>query len=140
MDTPHLSRRHIIGTVALSAFAGCTASSSESGIQIGNIMIGNWRDDPVTITLRLDREGSTVFEEAIEIDDDGENLIEQSWDADPGEYTIMYSTEAEGRIYNLSLPEDVESANGDCIDIQIHCRADLTDIVFRDDSPPWGKC
>ncbi|WP_312912647.1 hypothetical protein [Natronosalvus caseinilyticus] len=89
MDTPQLSRRHIIGTVALSALAGCTASSSESEIQIGNIMIGNWRDDPVTITLRLDREGITVFEEAIEIDGDGENLIEQSWDADPGEYTIM---------------------------------------------------
>lgn len=140
MDESSLSRRHILGAVALSATAGCSTFGSESTIQVGNIMIGNWRNEPVTLTVRLDREGSTVFEEAIEIDTDGEELIEQSWDTDPVKYNIMYSTAYEGQIYSLSIPDDAVDANGECMDIQIHCRQSDTDIIFRDDSPPWGQC
>lgn len=140
MTAPSVSRRQVLGAVALSATAGCTAFDSESGIQVGNIIIGNWQEEPVTITVRLDRQESTVFEEALEIEGDGEELIEQSWDADPAEYTVMYSTEGEGRITSLSLPDETRGADGECIDIQIHCQQSMTDIVFRDDSPPWGQC
>lgn len=103
-------------------------------------MIGNWRDEPVSLIVRLDREGSTVFEEAIGTDTDGEELIEQSWDTDSAKYTIMYSAAYEGKIYRLSLPDDAADVNGECIDIQIQCRQSDADIVFQDDSPPWGQC
>lgn len=140
MASQSVFRRQILGAVALSATAGCSALGSESGIQVGNIQIGNWRDEPVTITVRLDRAGETVVEEALELDGGGNTLIEQSWNADPAEYTLLYSTEGEGRIYSVSLPEDMNDVDGTCSDIQIHCRQSLTDIVFRDDSPPWGQC
>ncbi|WP_148263615.1 hypothetical protein [Halopiger xanaduensis] len=140
MKTTSSPRRQVLGAIALLATAGCTAFSSESGIQVGNISIENWRDESVTITVRLDRAGSAVFEDAIEVDSNGRELIEQSWETEPVEYTIMYSMNGEGRITNLSLPEDMRGADGDCIDIQIHCRPSETDIVFRDDNPPWGRC
>ncbi|UTF52427.1 hypothetical protein [Natronosalvus rutilus] len=138
MNAPSVSRRQVLGTVALSATAGCTAFGSKSGIRVGNIIIGNWKNEPVTITVRLDREGSTVFQEALEIEGDDEALVEQSWDGGLAEYTVMFSTEGEGRITSLSLPDEMRGANGECIDIQIHCQQSMTDIVFRDDSPLGG--
>lgn len=140
MTPPTVSRRRVLGAVGLSAIAGCTDFESESGIRVGSIMISNWEEEPVTITVRLDREGSTVFEDAVELGGDGDELIERSWDDSPAEYTVLYSSEGDGRIVDLSLPEDGGDSGDDCIDIHIHRRQNQTDVVIREDRPSWSPC
>lgn len=140
MGDTSVSRRQLLGTISVSALAGCMAADSESKVQVGNVFIGNWQSEPVTLLLRLDRAETTVYEDSIEVDSEGYELIEQSWDSDPAEYQILYSSPSEEQIHHLSLPDDITNEYDSCVDIQIHCRSDLTDIVFRDDNPEWGSC
>ncbi|WP_126663470.1 hypothetical protein [Haloterrigena salifodinae] len=148
------SRRHLLATLGIAGVAGCAGKlpfNSETGIQVGNIEIKNLQRDPVALTLRLDRDGTTVYQNTIELDgysDDGSNqgayeLIEQSWPSEPAQYTILFTAQGTERIEQFSLPEDYDdqqSEPSDCINISLLCEEEVTDILFRDDNPSWGNC
>lgn len=141
MDNLNVSRRHLLGTAIISPLAGCTALGSESGVQLGNIQIGNTEDEPLTFKLRLERDGSLIYLERIQVDAGDIHTIERTWDSESGEFSVFYSSSFEDAIHRLSIPSENESIDGDCVDMQFHCHSNTTDsVVYDEDQPEWTGC
>ncbi len=141
MGDSNVSRRNLLGAVAISAVAGCTAVGSESGVQLGNVQIGNTVDKPISFKLRIERDGALIYLNRIEVDAGALHDIERTWNSEPGDYSVFYTTSLEDAIHRLSTPVDDGSGNANCVDLRFHCRSDTTDSVTYDESKPgWSGC
>ncbi|WP_226008135.1 hypothetical protein [Natrinema salinisoli] len=141
MSNSYLSRRHLLGVVALPSLAGCTALGSGPGVRLGNIQIGNTEDEPVTFKLRIERDGSLIYQNRIEVSAGYLHDVERTWDSDPGAYSVFYTSSFGEGIHRLSIPADEGGGDGDCVDMRFYCWSDITDaIIYDEDKPEWSGC
>lgn len=140
MSDLYISRRHLLGVVTLSIISGCTALGSTSGVQLGNIQIGNTENEPIMFKLRLERDGSLIYQDRIQVDAGDLHTVERTWDSELGEHSVFYTSSLEEGIQYLSIPADKESVDGGCIDMRFHCRSNITDLITYDDTPEWSGC
>lgn len=139
MNDHQVTRRGVLGAVAVSATAGCL--SRESGVTLGYVMVSNAREDPVTFVMQVLKDDSRVYENAFDFDRRDGTVIEQPWGDEMAQYTLLSHTEGEESINHFVMPDGFLVEDGQCTDISIMItdrRTDVTVPVSADHD--WGHC
>ncbi len=134
-------RRTFLAGCTLAFTAGCLGlSESDPSVEVGNVLVANPSDEPISMTIRLDRDGATVYNGEVSLEPGAEERIERDWDAGPARYVLSYTHGDGNRIERIRLPEDMTGDPGECIDILLLETQWGTDLLLRENQPSWGAC
>lgn len=144
MNDSGISRRHLLAGVGISTTAGCLSQLpllSENGIRLGSLGIYNRTDESWTISIRLERTGSVVYENTHEVTPENEPVIvPPDWSSEPAEYTLLFHVNGEIQKHELTV-EDDKSSDESCTLLQIMLDRRGHGPILRDSNEaPWGSC
>ncbi len=111
-------RRHILAGLGMAPLGGCSERfTSDSGIQLGSLRVANTADEPRTVDLVLERDGSRVYNEMVEIDPDNHVWIDPTWSSEPAEYDLYYTVSGSDEVSIAELTNDVapDDIDGECV-------------------------
>lgn len=119
------SRRALLTLISATATAGCMNRApgvSNDGFRLGPLWVTNGSNNPQELSLVLEREGETIFEDVLELGtESGENIVklDPTWSIEPAVYSLSYGlSEMERETYELTAEEN-ETTDGGCMFVQI---------------------
>lgn len=134
MDVP---RRHILAGLGIAPLGGCLERfTSDSGIQLGSLRVANTADEPHTVDLVLERDGSRVYDELVEVDPDNHVWIDPTWSSEPAEYDLYYTVSGSDEVSTAELTDAVapDDINGECVvaDLWTIMSPSGADVLLKD--------
>ncbi|QRV14993.1 hypothetical protein JMJ58_19105 [Haloterrigena salifodinae] len=111
-----VSRRHILAGLGIASLGGCLERfTSNSGIQLGSLRVANTADKPHTVDLVLERDGSRVYNELVEVDPDNHVWIDPTWSSEPAEYDLYYTVSGSDEVSIAELTDAPDDIDGECV-------------------------
>lgn len=128
-----LGRRSFLGSVGAVGTsvltAGCSVLSGSAGIPLTGLEVRSDLSEQHTVRVELERNGTSVFEETVEVSDGTPITRDAIWSTDPASYRIRWavfgpSTEGDIRVTELTeVPRNGDDA--DCY-VGVITLADVT--------------
>ncbi|MFD1513279.1 hypothetical protein [Halomarina rubra] len=112
-----MRRRALLAALGTTATAGCSSVSGlfgrEEYVGLGSLDIGNWDDEPHTITVQVDADGETVLDRTVETDAFADNTVDGAeipcvWHDTTGPYVVRARHESSNGWTETPLDEGVD--------------------------------
>lgn len=111
-------RRHILAGLGMAPLGGCLERfTSGPGIRLGSLRVANTADERHSVDLVLERNGSRVYNEMVDVDPDNHVWIDPTWSSEPAEYNLYYTVSGSDEVSIAELTDDVapDDSDGECV-------------------------
>ncbi|MWG34616.1 hypothetical protein [Halomarina oriensis] len=112
-----MRRRALLALLGTTATAGCSTVSGlfsgERYVGLGALYVGNWDDEPHTVTVQVDADGETVLDRTLDTDARANGIVDGgrlpcAWHDAPGPYVVRARHESSEGWAELALDDGVD--------------------------------